>query len=98
MEVITRVMEAFIMIDQVNVPNLVGTELLMRRWQVIREAHHISPGAPDYSAADIVMGWSYRRGDGMHQPLARYVAEELKDQAAIAKEARKGQGRDDCQS
>ena len=89
MEVITRVMEAFIMIDQVNVPNLVGTELLMRRWQVIREAHRISPGAPDYSAADIVMGWSYRRGDGMHQPLARYVAEELKDQAAIAKEARK---------
>ena len=89
MEVITRVIEAMVMIDQVNVPNLVGTELLMRRWQVIREAHRISPGSPDYSSADIVMGWTYRRGDGMHQPLAKFVAEELKDQAAVAKESRK---------
>ena len=89
MEVITRVMEALVMIDQVNVPNLVGAELLMRRWQVIREAHRISPGAPDYGAADIVMGWTYRRGDGVHQPLAKYVADEVKDQAAIAKESRK---------
>ena len=61
----------------------------MRRWQVIREAHGISPGSPDYSSADIVMRWTCRRGDGMHQPLAKFVAEELKDQAAIAKESRK---------
>ena len=88
MEVITRVVEAFV-IDQVNLPNLVGGELLLRRWQVIREAHRVSPGAPDYSSADIFMGWQYRRGDGVHQPLAKFVADELKDQAAIAKESRK---------
>ena len=39
MEVITRAIEAFCMVDQVNVPNLKGCELLLRRWQLIREAH-----------------------------------------------------------
>ena len=89
MEVITRVLEALIMVDQVNIPNLTGAELLLRRCQLIREAHRISPGGPDYSSADIFMGWQYRRGDGVNQALAKFVADELKDQAAIAKEARK---------
>jgi len=31
----------------------------------------------------------YRRGDGVNPELAKFVAGELKDQAAIAKEARK---------
>ena len=35
MEVITRVLEAFVMIDQINIPNLTGCELLLRRWQLI---------------------------------------------------------------
>ncbi|CAE7710379.1 ANK1 [Symbiodinium sp. CCMP2592] len=58
--------------------------------QVIREAHRISPSAPDYSAADIMMGWRFRRaGQGVDSGLAGYVASELKNEAAIAKEARK---------
>ena len=89
MEVITRVLESLVMVDQLNLPNLKGCELLLRRWQLIREAHRISPGAPDYSAADIFMGWQYRRGAGVNPALAKHVADELKDQAAIAKEARK---------
>ena len=89
MEVITRVMEAFIMTDQLNVPNLKGCELLMRRWQLIREAHRISPNNPDYSASDVIMGWAYRKGDGVEPGLAKFVADELRDQAAIAKESRK---------
>ena len=89
MEVITRSLEAFAMVDQINLPNSKGIELLMRRWQLIREAHRLSPGAPDYSAADVFMGWEYRRGDGVHPELAKFVAGELKDQAQIAKEARK---------
>lgn len=89
MEVITRTLEAFVMNDQLNVPNLKGCELLMRRWQLIREAHRLSPGAPDYSASDVFMGWEYRRGDGVSPDLAKFVAGELKDQAQIAKEARK---------
>lgn len=89
MEVITRVLEALIMNDQVNIPNLRGAELLIRRWQLIREAHRLSPGSPDYSASDVFMGWEYRRGDGVSPDLARHVAAELKDQAQIAKESRK---------
>ncbi|CAE7255770.1 hmgA [Symbiodinium natans] len=90
MEVITRVLEAFITVDQINIPNLKGCELLVRRWQLIREAHRLSPTNPDYSAADVIMGWAYRKGDGVEPTLARYVASELRDQASIAKEARKG--------
>ena len=72
------VLEAFVMVDQLNIPNLKGCELLVRRWQLIREAHRISPTSPDYSAADVFMGWAYRRGDGVEPSLAKYVADELK--------------------
>ena len=77
------------MTDQYNVPNSKGIELVFRRWQLIREAHRLSPQTPDYSAADVMMGWEYRRGEGVHPELAKFVASELKDQAAIAKETRK---------
>ena len=89
MEVITRALEAFATQDQINVPNSRGCELLMRRWQLIREAHRLNPNSPDYSASDIFMGWEYRRGAGVHQELAKFVASELKDMAQISKEARK---------
>ena len=49
----------------------------------------MNPGAPDYSAADVFMGWEYRRGDGVNPELAKFVAAELKDQAQIAKKIRK---------
>ena len=89
MEVITRVLEAFVTVDQINIANLKGCELLVRRWQLIREAHRISPTSPEYSAADVIMGWAYRKGEGVEPGLAKYVAGELRDQASIAKEARK---------
>ena len=89
MEVITRALEAFATVDQINIPNSRGCELLLRRWQLIREAHRLNPAAPDYSASDVFMGWEYRRGDGVNPELARFVAAELKDQAQIAKESRK---------
>ncbi|CAE8616423.1 unnamed protein product [Polarella glacialis] len=85
-----RVLEAMITVDQLNVPCLQSAELLLRRAQVIKEAHRISPGLPDYSSADIYMGWAYRqRGAGIDQALTAHVASELKAEAAIAKEARK---------
>lgn len=87
MEVISKVVEAFVMTDQVNLPNLKGGELLLRRWQLIKEAHRISPAAPDYSASEFFMGWD--RESGVQTGLSKYVAERLKDEAAVAKEARK---------
>ena len=89
-ECLSRIMEAMLTIDQLNAACLQCAELLCRRMQVIREAHGISPSAPDYSAADIMMGWRLRRsGQGVDSSLAGYVASELKNEAAIAKEARK---------
>ncbi|CAE7391337.1 ANK1 [Symbiodinium sp. CCMP2592] len=89
-ECLSRILESMITVDQMNVPCLQSAELLCRRMQVIREAHRISPSAPDYSAADIFMGWKYRRsGQGVDLGLAAHVASELKNEAAIAKEARK---------
>jgi len=92
----SRILEALICVDQVNAPALQGVELICRRMQVIREAHRISPSAPDYSAADHFMGWKYRRsGAGVDTSLAAYVANELKNEAAIAKEARKAREEQD---
>lgn len=88
-ECLSRVLEALITIDQVNAPALQGVELICRRLQVIREAHRVSPGQPDYSAADHIMGWKYKRSAQIDMDLAQHVATELKNEAAIAKEARK---------
>ena len=89
-ECLSRILESMVMVDQLNAPALQSAELLCRRLQVIREAHRISPGQPDYSASDVMMGWKYRRsGQGIDSTLAAHVANELKAEAAIAKEARK---------
>ena len=58
--------------------------------QVIREAHRISPANPDYSASDHMMGWRYKKGGQIiDSALAAHVATELRNEAAILKEARK---------
>ena len=57
-----------------NLPSLVGGELLVWRIALIREAHSISPSAP---------------GGGIAPALSRHVATELQSEAAVAKEARK---------
>ena len=87
LEVLDKVLEALATVDQPNLPNLKGAELLLRRRQVIREAHRLSASSPDYSMADIMMGWE--RKSGVAMTLRRYVADEMKDQAAILKESRK---------
>ena len=89
-EVLSRILESAIVVDQLNAPSLQSIELMCRRLQVIREAHRISPTQPDYSSADLFMGWKYRKsGQGIDQTLAQHVAGELKAEAAIAKESRK---------
>lgn len=88
-ECLSRILEAFVTIDQVNAPSLQGIELISRRLQVIREAHRVSPSQPDYSAADHIMGWKYKKAAQIDMELAQHVATELKNEAAIAKEARK---------
>lgn len=89
-ECLSRIMEAMITVDQLNICSLQSSELVMRRLQVIREAHRISPSSPDYSSADYFMGWKWRKStQGIDSGLASFVATELKNEAAISKEARK---------
>ena len=89
-ECLSRMLESLITVDQLNICALQGAELICRRLQVIREAHRISPSSPDYSSADHFMGWKWRRAaQGVDMQLAAHVAQALKDEAAIAKEARK---------
>ena len=89
-ECLSRILESMITVDQLNICALQGAELICRRLQVIREAHRISPSSPDYSFADHFMGWRWRRtAQGIDMQLASHVAQALKDEAAIAKEARK---------
>ena len=89
-ECLSRILESMLVVDQLHVPALQSAELVVRRMQVIREAHRISPSAPDYSAADLYMGWKYRKAtQGVDPGLAAHVASELKNEAAVAKEARK---------
>lgn len=89
-ECLSRIMEAMITVDQLNIGSLQSSELIMRRLQVIREAHRISPSAPDYSSADHFMGWKWKKAtQGIDAGLAAHVAGELKNEAAISKEARK---------
>eukprot|EP00438_Fugacium_kawagutii_P025394 Skav207382 [mRNA] locus=scaffold2496:250834:268725:+ [translate_table: standard] len=89
-ECLSRILDAMVMVDQMNAPALQSAELICRRLQVIREAHRISPGQPDYSSSDVMMGWKYKRqGAGIDTTLAAHVANELKNEAATAKESRK---------
>lgn len=78
-ECLSRIMEAMITVDQLNIGSLQSSELIMRRLQVIREAHRISPSAPDYSSADHFMGWKWKKAtQGIDAGLAAHVAGELK--------------------
>ncbi|CAK8991991.1 unnamed protein product [Durusdinium trenchii] len=89
-EVLSRILESIVTVDQLNVSGLQGIELLVRRLQVIREAHRILPSSPDYSSAEFFMGWKYRKGaHGVDPDLAHHVAAELKSEAMILKESRK---------
>ncbi len=89
-EVISVVLMALACCDQLNLPNLIGVEYLIRRRAVIREAHRLSPSMPDYSSAHHLMGWNRRREAGAtHSGLTRFVAEQLRDEAQISKESRK---------
>ena len=89
-ECLSRILESLITVDQLNICALQGVELIVRRMQVIREAHRVSPSNPDYTSADHFMGWKFRKStQGIDAGLAAHVASELKTEATILKEARK---------
>jgi len=75
--------------DQLNIVNLASFELLMRRRQLITEAHRLNPSAPDYSGSEHYMGVSDSVGGGIVMPaLAAHVAERLAASSKVRKERR----------
>ena len=89
-ECLSRILDAMISTDQLNAPALLSAELIGRRLAVIKEAHRLNPSTPDYTSADVFMGWQWNRNGATIAPdLSQHVATRLKAQADVAKEARK---------
>lgn len=65
-------------------------EHLLRRLQLIEEAHVLSPSTPSYDGAEHWMGTGRRKGGVLVFPeLARHVATRVCEETEVAKERRK---------
>jgi len=76
--------------DCLNISNLASMELVVRRRQLLADAHSSSPGAPSYLGAEHYMGQTYKAGGGIVVPtLTDHVSKQLQAQSQIMKEKRK---------
>ena len=89
-EVLSRILDMAIRYDCLNISNLASMELVVRRKQLIAEAHSHNPSAPSYEGADYWMGTGYRAGGGIVVPsLTEHVSRKLQADSQIMKERRK---------
>lgn len=89
-ETLSRAIDLGIRYDCLNIANLASFELLIRRKQLIAEAHVGTPGAPSYEGSDYYMGVRHRPGGGIIVPsLQEYVARRMHEDSQIQKEKRK---------
>ena len=76
--------------DGLNVANLASFELVVRRKQLLAEAHSYNPSAPSYGGADHFMGTTYRPGGAIVVPsLTEFVSKKMQQESQIMKERRK---------
>ena len=88
-EVLSHAIDAFVSIDQLNCPNLLGFELLIRR-VILLEGAFSSEGGADFSMSDGWMRMSTRPGGALVAPgLLQTVSRKQVEKNAIAKERRK---------
>lgn len=89
-ECLSYAIELACTVDQLNVASLVCFEHLLRRLQLIEEAHILSPSAPSYDGAEHWMGAGRRKGGVLVFPeLAKHVATRVREETEVAKERRK---------
>ena len=89
-EVLSRVLDAAVTYDGLNVANLASFELIVRRKQLLAEAHSYNPSAPSYDGADHFMGTTFRPGGGIVIPvLTEFVSKRMQQESQILKERRK---------
>ena len=85
---LAEILEAAGSYDQLNLSSLSFVELLVRRWQMIVDAHSRNPLAPNYEASDYYSG--HRRGRfGIAPHLSAHVARTMKDESEIDKQRSK---------
>lgn len=73
-----------------QVSNLASFELLVRRRQLLAEAHSYDPSSPNFQGADYWLGSRYKHGNAIViNSLTEHVAKRLQADSAILKEKRK---------
>ena len=88
--ILSHILEKTICVDQLNVVNLVGMEIVVRRLILLEEAHSVDPGQPSFEGWEHWLGLGERRAGILIPPeLSRHVARKVGDEAAVAKERRK---------
>ena len=89
-ECLSQILDVAISYDCLQVSNLACFELLVRRKQLLAEAHAYNPNSPNYQGADYWMGTKYRQGGGIViSSLTEHVARKLHADSQILKERRK---------
>lgn len=89
-EVLAQMLDVAVSFDCLNVANLASFELLVRRRQLIADAHSLNPSAPSYDGADYYLGSRYKHGGGIIVPaLTEHVSKRLQADSQILKERRK---------
>lgn len=89
-EALSRILDTAISFDCLCVTNLASFELLVRRRQLIAEAHAYNPNSPNYDGAEHWMGSRFKQGGAIVVPaLTDHVAKRLQSEYQILKEKRK---------
>ena len=80
---------AMMMIDQVDISNLLGTEILVRRVIQIETAVSRNPASPDYTGLEVVMEQAVGvGGEAQVNTFTEWVSSKLKERAQVQKQAR----------
>eukprot|EP00438_Fugacium_kawagutii_P026192 Skav206687 [mRNA] locus=scaffold1764:19776:25916:+ [translate_table: standard] len=89
-EALSQILDVAISFDCLQVCNLASFELLVRRKQLIAEAHQYNPASPSYEGAEHYMGSRLKAGGAVIVPsLTDHVAKQLQAESQIMKERRK---------
>ena len=98
-EALSQILDVAITFDCLQVCNLAPFELLVRRKQLIAEAHQYNPSSPSYEGAEHWMGNRYKSGGAIIVPaFTDHVAKQLqaesqKDRRKLAEAKGVGRGR-----
>ena len=87
---LSSILDTALTYDGLAVSNLASFELLVRRKQLLAEAHIYNPSHPSYDGSEHWLGSRYKPGGAIIVPaLSEHVAKKMHEEAQILKERRK---------